>query len=319
MNERDMNLYINSFLNNKGITNPFLMNIVSSFIFNHIKLYGDVIPFEILMERLNNNLNTIILKDPSESYNNFSTGYKNPVGIYEGFDKNTITMFFTEENLKNEQLREDFVGILLHELTHCAYNIKQNDYYKSEKQIFGIYHKKDDGTTPLFKGHYTYMEPIVNYVSCRVSGKKNSAYVAQTFNISRLTNVIDEKHLISGAFYSDEEEFKKCFDTLPNGAYEYFSNGMQWLNHGGEYGYKEGTEIMNNFFNGNIPNLDEKQTNFIERKKTTPSFTPVTFEPYEQSKKKGFMKILRKQGFINLFLLTFILSIICIILIFLIF
>ena len=208
MNENDMKIYVNSFLNKKGITNPFLMNIVSCFIFNHTKLYGDVIPFENLMERLNNNLNTIILKDPFEINYNDNFLPKNTVGIYEGFDKNTITMFFTEENLKNEQLREDFINILLHELTHCAYNIKQNDYYKSEKQIFGIYHKKDDGTTPLYQGNYTYMEHIVNYVSCKISGKKNSAYMAQTLNFSKLTDILDEKKLISSAFYSDEKEFK---------------------------------------------------------------------------------------------------------------
>lgn len=38
------------------------------------------------------------------------------------------------------------MSILLHELTHCAYTIKQNDIYKSEKkQIFGTYEKSLDG------------------------------------------------------------------------------------------------------------------------------------------------------------------------------
>lgn len=49
-------------------------------------------------------------------------------------------MFFTQEHLRNPKLREDFIGILIHELTHCAYTIKQN-----EKQVFGRYEELLDG------------------------------------------------------------------------------------------------------------------------------------------------------------------------------
>ena len=44
---------INEFLDNKGINDEFIRNIVGGFINRHTELYGDVIPFESLMERMN--------------------------------------------------------------------------------------------------------------------------------------------------------------------------------------------------------------------------------------------------------------------------
>ena len=123
---------ITEFLDNKGINDEFIRNIVGGFINRHTELYGDVVPFESLMERLNANLHSINLIDPSQQIDD--PRYQNVVGTYEGFKKNSITMFFTQEHLRNPQLREDFIGILIHELTHCAYTIKQNDIYKSENK-----------------------------------------------------------------------------------------------------------------------------------------------------------------------------------------
>lgn len=40
------------------------------------------------------------------------------------------------------------------------------------------------------------MEPIINYVSTRIFGKKNEVYLAQTSNIAKLTNIIDEKQIV---------------------------------------------------------------------------------------------------------------------------
>lgn len=138
---------ITNFLDNKGINDEFIRNIVAEFINKHTQLYGDVVSFESLMERLNANLQSINLIDPSQQISD--PRYHNVVGTYEGFKKNSITMFFTQQHLKNPQLREDFIAVLIHELTHCAYTIKQNDIYISEKQIFGTYEELLDGKTPL--------------------------------------------------------------------------------------------------------------------------------------------------------------------------
>lgn len=299
---------ITEFLDNKGINNEFIRNIVGGFINRHTELYGDVVPFESLMERLNANLSSINLIDPSKQISD--PRYQNVVGCYEGFKKNSISMFFTPEHLNNPQLREDFIGILIHELTHCAYTIKQNDIYKSEKQIFGRYEELLDGKTPLVDGSNTYMEPIINYISTRIFGKKNGTYPAQTSNIAKLANMLDEKEIIRSAFNSDEETFRQCFDILPEGAYEYYTEGLEWLNGTGEYGFRRGTDIMNNFFNGNIPALTSNQRKIKELKTLKSSLSKLQPLSQEQELEKGYARTLKKQGFVDLFLLTLILGIV---------
>lgn len=302
---QDMLEKITEFLDNKGINEEFIRNIVAGFINRHTELYGDVVPFESLMERLNANLGSINLIDPSKQISD--PKYQNVVGCYEGFKKNSISMFFTQEHLNNPQLREDFIGILIHELTHCAYTIKQNDIYKSEKQIFGKYEELLDGKTPLVDGSNTYMEPIVNYISTRIFGKNNGTYPAQTSNIAKLASVLDEKEIVRSAFNSNEETFRQCFEVLPEGAYEYYTEGMEWLNGSGEYGFRKGTEIMNNFFNGNIPNLTQNQRKIKELKSLKSTLSQLQPMSQEQELEKGYARTLKKQGFIDMFLLILLL------------
>lgn len=305
---QDMLEKITEFLDSKGINDEFIRNIVGGFINRHTELYGNVVPFESLMERLNANLSSINLIDPSKQISD--PKYQNIVGCYEGFKKNNISMFFTQEDLNNPQLREDFIGILIHELTHCAYTIKQNDIYKSEKQIFGRYEELFDGKTPLVDGNNTYMEPIVNYISTQIFGKKNGTYPAQTSNMAKLASILDEKEIIKSAFNSNEETFRQCFEVLPEGAYEYYTQGMEWLNGSGKYDFRKGTEIMNNFFNGNIPSLSKKQRQIKELKSLKSSLSQLQHLSLEQQLEQGYTRTLKKRGFINMFLLILLLSIV---------
>lgn len=223
---------------------------------------------------------------------------------------------FYPGTFKNPQLRDDFIAILLHELTHCAYTIKQNDIYKSEKQVLGRYEELLDGTTPLVDGNNTYMEPIINYVSTKIFGKKNGVYLAQTSNIAKLTNIIDEKQIVKNAFYSNEESFKECFKFLPDGAYEYFTDGMEWLNGSGEYGFRKETEIMNNFFNGIIPKLNQRKNQIKELKSLKSSLSQLQHLSQVQQLKQEPTEFLRKHGFIDKLLLTLVLFVVtCIVVI----
>lgn len=297
---------ITEFLDSKGISDNFIRNIVRGFIIEHTKLYGDVIPFESLMERLKTNLKSINLIDPDKQVTDILHPYV--VGRYEGFDKNSISMFFTPEHLQNPQLREDFIGVLIHELTHCAYTIKENNLYKREKHVFGTYEKLLDGKTPLVDGNITYMEPIINYISSCIFGKKNGAYLSQTSNIEKLTRLVDEKRIVGSAFNSDEEEFRHSFDMLPDGAYEYYTEGMEWLSYTGEYSFKRGTEIMNNFFSGNIPSLTERQLQIRKLKELKGSISKIQHPSQEQRLEQVHEKSLRRHGFIDMVLLTSILG-----------
>ncbi len=257
---QEMNDIIDSFLNDKNITDEFVRKIVTGFIHKHTKLYGEMIPFSSLMERLTQNLDSIQMIDPDKEPAELKV--QGAVGLYEGFDKNSISLFFTKDSLKSEQLREDFTSVLLHELTHCAYTIKTDHFYEQrEIQVFGEYAKNDD-KTKLVDGTDVFMEAIVNYISIQIYGKKNGMYLMQTKSIEKLANMTDIKQLIKSAFLSDETMFKKCFKLLPEGAFEYFKDGMSWLSGFGGYSFRKGTEIMQNFFDGNIPSLTKNQ--FVE-------------------------------------------------------
>ncbi len=291
-----MQAEITNFLNKKGITDEFIREIVTNFITVHTNLYGSVIPFNELLSRLDMNLNSIILIPPEKAANDIQTS--KTIAEYQGFDKGNIIIYFSKEDLNNIQLRKHFISILLHELTHCAYNKKENDIYESETQIFGTYESLLNGKTLLTKGHNIYLEAIVNYISCRIFGETNELYLAETANIAKLASIVNEKELIRSAFYSDEKAFQACFQSLSPSAYEYFTEGMKWLNLRDEIGFKKGTEIMNNFFMGNIPSL-------------TPS---KRFKEIEKASIQEDNQTLRR-GFINMFLLALILIILIIVVI----
>lgn len=197
-----MKIQIASFLNKKGIKNDLIRNVISMFIIRHTELYGDVIPFGVLMERLDANLNYVQLVEESERIKD-TYFHKSIVGQYKGFDVNTIDMYFSESDLKNPQLLEAFIDILIHELTHVAYTIKvdENNFKKQEKHLFGTRELSLDGTTLLVEGNDIYMEAIINFISCRILDKTNNgSYMPETTSIFRLTQKIDEKKINQQCF-----------------------------------------------------------------------------------------------------------------------
>ena len=217
---------------------------------------------------------------------------KGTVGQYEGFDKNEIALYFYRELLEtNPGIREAFIANLIHELTHAAYSIKQDDFEHSEKQIFSKSIKLLNGKTPVIEGKIIYLEGIINYIAGEIFGKPTGSYIVETKRIKELSNLIDSKKMVLSAFYSDEEKFKECFSHLKEGAYEYFSEGMKWLKYGTTYGNQKGTEIMENFFNGNItiPSTQEQIKQLQEFKTTLSKFTIPEMPKftYDEDSKQG--------------------------------
>lgn len=158
-----------------------------------------------------------------------------------------------------------------------------------------------------------YLEPIVNYISSRIFGKKNGAYLAQTSNMEKLASILNEKDIVRSAFNSDEETFRQCFEVLPEGAFEYYSEGMKWLNGTGEYSFRKGTEIMNNFFSGNIPSLTQKEKQRNELKLFKNSLSQLQpIEQFKQSEEldKEFSRI-KTKGAINILVLSIIVGVVC--------
>lgn len=189
---------ITEFLDSKGIEDGLIRNLISVFITKHTELYGNTVSFDDLISRLNTNLKQIIWHDPSETPN--EVGFKNMVGQYVGFNDNSIHMYFSKSSLSNPQLFEDFKSIFLHELTHCAYTIKNNDVYETESQVFCTMEQQLNGKVDVVNGTEVFMEPIVNYISTTIDGKRNSAYVPQTLSISQLANTMGYDKLIGSAF-----------------------------------------------------------------------------------------------------------------------
>lgn len=196
---------ITEFLDSKGIEDGLIRNLISEFITKHTELYGNTVSFNDLISRLNVNLKQIIWHNPSETPNEY--GFKNMVGQYFGFNDNSIHMYFSKSSLSNPQLFEDFKSIFLHELTHCAYTIKNNDIYETESQVFCTMEQQLNGKVDVVNGTEIFIEPIINYISTTIDGKRNSAYVPQTLSISQLANTIGHDKLIGSAFKSDEKKF----------------------------------------------------------------------------------------------------------------
>ena len=57
-----------------------------------------------------------------------------------------------------------------------------------------------NGKVDVVNGTEVFMEPIVNYISTTIDGKRNSAYVPQTLSISQLANTMGHDKLIGSAF-----------------------------------------------------------------------------------------------------------------------
>lgn len=165
---------IKELIDSKEIKNDFIKNVFSEFITKHTELFGNVVSQEMLIERLDKNIDTIVLEDPSKSVT------PDAVGQYIGFNDNKIIMYFDEAHLENAQLRNDFKGILLHELTHASYTIKNNDVYKSETHIFGTTEETLDKKAILTSGNSTFKEPIVNFISEKIHGESTGAYIVST-------------------------------------------------------------------------------------------------------------------------------------------
>ena len=83
---------------------------------------------------------------------------------------------------------------------------------------------------------------------------------------------------------------------------------MEWLNGTGEYDFRKGSEIMNNFVNGNIPSLTQKQRQIKELKSLKSSLSQLQPLSQKQQLEQGYARTLKKQGLIDMFLLTLILG-----------
>ena len=235
MEKQELKNKINEFCINKHFEKPFIKECVTEFIEKHIELYGEVISVEDLFKRLENNLDRITFINRDKLFDGTLGEYKGRVA--DNVDLNEIFIYFNENKLEISEMdkkmwnlyieadkqkiledvrtkREKIKSTLIHELTHCAYTIKDK-YGIGEEHIFSKTGKNYlTGQYSLISGNNNNVEAIVNYISSRIEGKKFtqvSTYQAETQAIYMLAEKIDEKLIIQSAWNSNEQQFKQAY------------------------------------------------------------------------------------------------------------
>lgn len=226
---------IQAFCEKKQFKSEFVQECITEFIEGHTKLYGDIISDEDLFKRLEENLDKITFVSRLESPAGLLGEYKGRID--DNTDLNEIVIYFSESdfelsdiskkawdiytNSDKEKLLQDLEkrktlakSTLIHELTHCAYTIK-DQFGIGEKHIFSQTGK--DLITGEYKpiaGNNNNVEAIVNYISSKIEGKAPDeipTYKAETKAIYMLCEKSDEKSIIKAAWDSDEQKYKDSF------------------------------------------------------------------------------------------------------------
>lgn len=318
---------IEQFCRKKNFEKPFIKECITEFVEKHTKLYGDVVTSDDLFKRLDENLDKITFAGP-----NFVLGeYKGRIA--DNTDINEIYVYSNESDLEPsendkkmwniytesdkqkllqsvQKTKDSVKSTVLHELTHCAYTIKDK-YGLGEKHIFSQSYKEP--TSRQYRQFGTSnVEAIVNYISNRIEGKGPddiSTYPAETKAIFMLSKKIDEKKIIKSAWASDEKEFKENYiqsveKNTQNGeiSYDNFQKGMKQLvaireqHNNGNMDYSEFVKQNNEklskiqqILNGNTYNLDFSTFKNLQKSPHT-----IVNIPTEEHDKKAIISFSQK-------------------------
>lgn len=235
LENQDIKIKIRKFCENKNFEAPFIQECITDFIEEHINLYENVVSTEDLFKRLNDNLDRITFAGSEKAPNGELGEYKGRIA--DNTDINEIFIYFNESDLElsntdkkmwnlytesdKQKLMQDvevkkskIKSILIHELTHSAYTIK-NEYGIGEKHIFSETSKDYlSGEYRQIGGNNIFVEAIVNYIASRIEGKNPDeieTYQAETKAVYMMSEKVDEKSIIEAAWNSDEQHLKQSY------------------------------------------------------------------------------------------------------------
>lgn len=234
MKKTDLQSRIQQFCKDKHLENAFIQECVKEFIERHNELYGDVISVEELFARLENNLNGISFVGPNESSMLTRGNYTGRID--DNTDVNQIFVYFDledldlkesdkklwdlytqkdkDEILKNlEEKRLEIKLVIIHELVHCAYTIK-NELGQGESHIFSSNQKNSITGKYSTYGQTCFVEPVVEYIKTRIMNQDPhtlDSYPAETKAIYMLVEKLGERLIIQSAWFSNEYEFKERY------------------------------------------------------------------------------------------------------------
>lgn len=185
------------------------------------------------MKRFDNNLNSIVFVSPDEvPLDEASLKYGYMDGEYKT-KEGKIIMYYDEEKISSSAQYEVFEDTLNHELTHVAYTEK-DEYNITEKHIFGEFLLDTERIFKTIKGSSTLIEPIVNFISSQVSGKRYFSYIPSTAGIRKISDLVGVETIVKSAWEGNEEYLKnkineKCINP---DAYDVFVSQISKLNNG---------------------------------------------------------------------------------------
>lgn len=194
------------YINNLEINHPFIWNCVSDFIDRHGELYGRVVSESMLLSRLKENLHSIeieILEPGSEDFR----------CSYEGFDRNTLYISFSEEALRDPQFRSNMERSVFKELADAAYRIKEPGAFPIERQLFGSYEALTDGSVAVISGTDTLREPFLEYITDSMLPALTETHSIESRKIDTIADHLGICSIMENAWTSDNERFVDLFSA----------------------------------------------------------------------------------------------------------
>ncbi|MGN0671804.1 MAG: hypothetical protein ACI4KE_04150, partial [Anaerovoracaceae bacterium] len=239
---------LNEYIDKITEGNPLLAGVLNTFITEHNSRFGSAISEDELLNRLKQNLERITLLEGELS------------SSYTGFDEKKITAGCVNERLQESEYLSQFTQGLRRELIKAIYTVPKATSYRSESLLFGTYEKLSDNSVLLVGGNDRFKDALVTYIE----GTQKCVF-------DEFSKYAGEKTLITAAFNSNEEDFRKLFDAFDiDKAYSSFAE------HLGSFG-DEDTDFFKEFYAAYLPGASDRniiaQAPFWKEKKYRKALT----------------------------------------------
>ena len=207
-----MNEKLNEYFAKKGFKNAFINKCIKEYIIDHKRCFGEKITEDMIISRLNENLDAVKLFDYKTSKFNIT---ENQVAAkYECFDKNTISLFVIKELINNEEYQGCIRDTLYHSLTHAIYLKKDKQDKNIAREMFGVIERAEVDSNVITMKDDDFIEAITNYISTTMCKRGNGNYVQETEIMNKITELIEPSLIIESSFNIDENLFKKALLAL---------------------------------------------------------------------------------------------------------
>lgn len=206
-----MNEKLNDYFENKGINNPFVRKIITKYLSDHIRCFGENITEDMIIERLYENLNAVkIIRCETSDYH---LNNKQVASRYNGFD-GIISLYVVTDMIKDSTYKEYIRDTMYHSLTHAVYFIKDGARDNISQEMFGTIERNDINRNVITFKNDEFIEAITNFISTTMTGRENGKYEYETRMMNKLAKVLNIDEIIKSTWASDKELFEKALEPL---------------------------------------------------------------------------------------------------------